>query len=128
MIEVWQKYNFADKEAFRIAARLSGRESLTYIANDMEKRLLMSELNENGTKEGINTALISNSVVEQLARNSRKGDKLLNDLIIFLTVCPNGLGLTEIEIVLRMIPSELDMDGKNWQIAQYLTMFKNINQ
>ena len=39
-------------------------------------------------------------------------EKLFNDLIIFLTVCPNGLGLTEVEIVLRMLPSDLTPDVK----------------
>ena len=53
-------------------------------------------------------------------------EKLFNDLIIFLTVCPSGLGLTEVEIVLRMLPSELSADAKAKQINFYMDIFKEV--
>ena len=53
-------------------------------------------------------------------------EKLFNDLIIFLTVCPNGLGLTEVEIVLRMLPSDLTPDVKARQISFYMDLFREL--
>ena len=50
-------------------------------------------------------------------------EKLLNDFIIFMITCPNGLGLTEVEIVLRMLPCSLDPDVKQQKIQLYLDIF-----
>ena len=38
IIQMWEKINFGDKEAFRIVNQLSKRRKLIDIANDMEKR------------------------------------------------------------------------------------------
>ena len=54
-------------------------------------------------------------------------EKLFNDFIIFLTVCPSGLGLTEVEIVLRMLPSELSADAKAKHIAFYMEIFTEMS-
>ena len=58
----------------------------------------------------------------------RSGEKLLNDLVIFLVVCPHGLGLTEISIVLKMIPSELTLEVKAKKIKLYLDLFRELAQ
>jgi hypothetical protein len=95
--------NFHDNEGFKISARLSKRCKLIDIANDMERRLTMNLLNDNSqVKVGIDTTLSSYTVLTQMVRS---GEKLLNDFIIFLTVLPQGLCLTEAKIVLKMIHS-----------------------
>ena len=77
------------------------------IANDMEKRQSLADPNQ--ALVDVDTALSSLTVLEMMLQAK---EKLFNDLIIFLTVCPNGLGLTEVEIVLRMLPSDLTPDVK----------------
>ena len=55
------------------------------------------------------------------------GEKLLNDLILFLTLCPNGLGLKEVEIVLHMLPStELDEIERGDKIELLITMLDDV--
>ena len=66
---------------------------MTDIANDMEKRLSMDDIGAENAQVGVDTQMSSYTVLTQMVR---AGEKLMNDLIIFLTVCPNGLGLTEI--------------------------------
>ena len=57
----------------------------------------------------------------------RSGEKLLNDLIFFLTICPQGLILPEIEILLNMLPSELSNLIKQERIKQIIDLFKEIS-
>ena len=53
-------------------------------------------------------------------------EKLLNDLILFLTLCPNGLGLTEVAIVLQMLPSKLDENERKDKIEHYCTIMNDL--
>ena len=39
VIEMWERMNFLDREAFRIASCLNKRRKLLEIADDMDKRL-----------------------------------------------------------------------------------------
>lgn len=57
----------------------------------------------------------------------RSGEKLLNDLIFFLTICPSGLILPEIEILLNMLPSELSIEAKQEKIKQIIDLLKEIS-
>ena len=43
VIDVWERMNFIDNEAFRISGSLNKRRKLIDIANDMEHKLSMSE-------------------------------------------------------------------------------------
>ena len=54
----------------------------------------------------------------------RSGEKLLNDFIIFLTICQSGLGLEEAEIVLNNFSSELSPKEKARTIKLYIDLFK----
>jgi hypothetical protein len=54
----------------------------------------------------------------------RSGEKLLNDLIIFLTVCPQGLCLTEVKLVLKKFPSSLSTVARAFQIKLYIDLFR----
>jgi len=125
VIEMWGKMNFADNEAFSIAHLLSKNMRLIDIANDMERRLTIKGIDQSQQQVGLETTLGSLSIVTLMVRSS---EKLLNDLIIFLTVCPNGLGLTEVEIVLSMFPSDLAPSEKAKQIKLYIDMFKEVSQ
>ena len=53
----------------------------------------MDDICAENAQVGVDTQMSSYTVLTQMVR---AGEKLMNDLIIFLTVCPNGLGLTEI--------------------------------
>ena len=52
----------------------------------------------------------------------RSGEKLLNDLIIFLTICPNGLDLAEIKILLNQFQTRLTPEEKRKKIELYLDL------
>ena len=54
------------------------------------------------------------------------GEKLFNDLALFLTLTPKGLGLTEIEIVLRMLPTNQSDTERDEKIDLYLTLLRDI--
>ena len=98
VIDMWERMNFVDNEAFNISRGLSKRRNLTTIANDMEKKLKVNDNNDPAQQQvDRETSLSSLSVLQQMVSSS---EKLLNDLIIFLTVCPYGLGLAEVQIVL----------------------------
>ena len=86
----------------------------------MEKHL---EMNDTLLRSDINVKTTLSSY-NLLAKMVRVNEKLLNDLIIFLTLCPLGLGITEIEVLLNMIPSNLDQDVKESKIALYIKIFK----
>ena len=120
VIQMWEKNNFADKIAFRIVNQLSDGQKLDEIAEDMEKHL---EMNDTLLRSDINVKTTLSSY-NLLAKMVRVNEKLLNDLIIFLTLCPLGLGITEIEVLLNMIPSNLDQDVKESKIALYIKIFK----
>ena len=122
VIQMWEKSQFADKEAFRIVNQLTKRRKLIDIANDMEKRQSISDPNQ--AQVDVDTALSSFTVLQQMWQAK---EKLFNDFIIFLTVCPSGLGLTEVEIVLRMLPSELSADAKAKHIAFYMEIFTEMS-
>ena len=70
---------------------------------------------------GVDTTLSSYTVLTQMVRS---GEKLLNDLIIFLTVCPQGLCLSEVEIVLKKFPSSLSTVARAKQIKLYIDLFR----
>ena len=88
----------------------------------MDARLSISD--RSLSQVDIDTARSSWTVLGQMWQSK---EKLFNDLIIFLTVCPSGLGLTEVEIVLHMLPSELSAETKNLQISFYMDIFQKIS-
>ena len=45
VIEMWERINYADKEAFKIVNQLSKKRKLMDIANDMEKRQSLADPN-----------------------------------------------------------------------------------
>ena len=46
VIEMWERMNFLDCEAFRISGSLNRRRKLLEIANDMEQRLKMKAIKD----------------------------------------------------------------------------------
>ena len=72
-------------------------------------------------QSGVDTTLDSLTVITQMVKAD---EKLLNYLIIFLTMCPHGLGLTEIEILLRRFPSQQNPEVKDKHIRLYLDLFR----
>ena len=122
VVDVWERMNFLDNEAFRISASLNKRSKLLDIANEMEQRLRINEINsDENSVVGVDTTLFSLRAQTQMARS---GEKLMNDLIIFLTICPNGLDLFEIEILLKRFPSQLDKGERDTKIRLYLSLFR----
>lgn len=122
VIDMWERMNFLDREAFRIAASLNKRRKLMDIANDMERRLSIDAIKDDSQKQvGVDTTLYSFTVLTQMVRS---GEKLLNDLILFLTLCPNGLDLTEINILLNKFPSQLSKEEKEEKIKLYIDLFR----
>lgn len=125
VIDMWEKMNFKDEEGFKIVKSLSKRRSLIDIANDMESRLKRNLISSNPQSHiEIDTFKLSQTVLIQM---DRSGEKLLNDLIFFLTICPSGLILPEIEILLNMLPSELSIEAKQEKIKQIIDLLKEIS-
>lgn len=108
VVQIWEQMGFPDKKAFQIANQLSKKRQLIDIANEMESRRQMEALGANRSQVNIETTLASSTVIGQM---KRAGEPLLNDLIFFLTLCPHGLGLTEVGIVLkRLLATYKDID------------------
>ena len=82
----------------------------------------MKQIKDNSQKHvGVDTTLFSFTVLTQMVRS---GEKLLNDLIIFLTACPHGLDLAEIQILLLKFPSELQPEIRAKKIKLYIDLFR----
>ena len=47
VMDMWEKLNFIDNEGFNISGRLSKRRKLIDIANDMQKRRALHQIDEN---------------------------------------------------------------------------------
>lgn len=123
MIDVWERYNFNDDIAFQISKKLSKSMTLLEIAQDMEKRLFLNQGDSSTTKlVSQDTTISSLFVVIQMAKS---GEKLLNDLIIFLTMCPQGLCLTELQILLKRFPTSLPDKARDEKIKTYTDLFKS---
>jgi len=58
----------------------------------------------------------------------RSGEKLLNDLIIFLTACPYGLDMAEVQILLQRFPTELSPEARNCKIKLYIDLFREASK
>ena len=126
VIEMWERMKFLDNEAFRISSSLNKRRKLLDIANDMEQRLSMSAIKDNSQKHvGVDTTLFSFTVLTQMVRS---GEKLLNDLIIFLTLCPNGLDLDQIQILFKRFPSQLSAEDRSKKIKLYIDLFREASR
>ena len=86
VIDVWERHNFDDDLAFSISKKLSEKMKLLNIAEEMESRLM---LNQGGimTERLVSqdTTISTLSVVSQMTKS---GEKLLNDMIFFMTLCP----------------------------------------
>lgn len=83
----------------------------------------MNAMDQSKQQVGIETTLSSFTVINLMIRTN---EKLLNDLIIFLTICPQGLGMTELVIVLKLFPTETTVEAKNDQIKLYIEMLQEV--
>ena len=51
---------------------------------------------------------------------TQANEELLNNLILFLTMCPKGLNLDEIQLVLESLPSTLTDQKRREKINLYM--------
>ena len=50
------------------------------------------------------------------------GERLFNDFIIFLTMCPGGLCLYEVELLFEVLPTQMTEAEKSKKIKLYIDM------
>ena len=123
IVNVWERMGFPDKHAFHIVNQLSKKRGLLDIADEMDNEMKMDFDRFHTVGPEI---LSSNQVLMQMHDLSLAGESLLNDFIFFLTLCPHGLGLTEAEIVMSMIPSKLDEFERKDKIELYIRLMMEV--